>query len=218
MRCRMTLAGRSRAVVVLVAFAVSGGAFACRSRASSATRSGLSDGASRSATPSAASASATSPSASVSAAPTVPAREVAPLTVYFPSKRYVETGDESLPRLVSERHELDLADAGAGADARARALLSALDTQPKSDAATRAIPERLDIRSVDVRDGVAYVDFSRAGLSGGSLEETLLVEAIVRTLTALPDVRAVQFLVDGKVRETLMGHVTTTKPITAESD
>jgi spore germination protein GerM len=41
----------------------------------------------------------------------------------------------------------------------------------------------------------------------------LLVKSIVRTLTGVPQVRAVQFLVEGKAPETLMGHVTTTKPI-----
>jgi spore germination protein GerM len=140
---------------------------------------------------------------------------VVQLTIYFPSRRYVESGDESLPHLEAERRKLEVADADAGVDALATAALTALKAGPKSAAATLAIPERLVIRHVQVRDGVAYVDFARAGLSGGSLEETLLVKSIVRTLTGVPQVRAVQFLVEGKAPETLMGHVTTTKPISA---
>jgi spore germination protein GerM len=145
-------------------------------------------------------------------------RQSVQLTVYFPSRRYVESGDETLPRLVAETVELDVADAGASVDTLARALLAALEAGPKSAAATQAIPERLVIRQVHVRDGVAYVDFSRAGLSGGSLEEALLVKTIVRTLAGVPQVRAVQFLVEGKTPETLMGHVTTTKPISVTNE
>lgn len=157
--------------------------------------------------------SATAPAPTVPATATAREREVVQLTVYFPSRRYVESGDESLPQVVAERRELEVADAGASVDTLATAALAALKAGPKSAAATLAIPERLVIRHVDVRDGIAYVDFSRAGLSGGSLEETLLVKSIVRTLTGVPQVRAVQFLVEGKAPETLMGHVTTTKPI-----
>jgi hypothetical protein len=203
---------RSLSVVMLLVFvAASGAAVAYRSCARDAVHFGSANESARSADVSAPSLPAPAPTVSVTAA--ARQRESVQLTVYFPSRRYVESGDETLPQLVAEPFELDVADAGASVDTRVRALLTALETGPKSATATRAIPERLVIRQVHVRDGVAYVDFSRAGLAGGSLEETLLVKTIVRTLTGVPQVRAVQFLVEGKVPETLMGHVTTTKPI-----
>jgi hypothetical protein len=200
-------------VMLLVFVAASGAAVAYRSCARDAVHFGSANESARSADVSAPSLPATAPAPSVSVTAAARQRESVQLTVYFPSRRYVESGDETLPQLVAEPFELDVADAGASVDTRVRALLTALETGPKSATATRAIPERLVIRQVHVRDGVAYVDFSRAGLAGGSLEETLLVKTIVRTLTGVPQVRAVQFLVEGKVPETLMGHVTTTKPI-----
>lgn len=203
---------RSLSVVMLLVFvAASGAAVAYRSCSRDTVGDGSTNESARSANVSAPSLSAPAPTVSVTAA--ARQRESVQLTVYFPSRRYVESGDETLPQLAAEPFEFDVADAGASVDTRVRALLAALEAGPKSAAATRAIPERLVIRHVHVRDGVAYVDFSRAGLSGGSLEETLLVKTIVRTLTGVPQVRAVQFLVEGKAPETLMGHVTTTQPI-----
>lgn len=133
------------------------------------------------------------------------------LIIYFPSQRYIQSGDESLPPLIAESHrvELDLADTRAVA----RAALSALERGPRTSGAVAAIPSRVTIRSVEIRDGTAQVDFARAGLTGGSLEEQLLVQSVVRTLTAISGVRAVQFLVEGSAVETLMGHVDTAKPI-----
>jgi spore germination protein GerM len=138
-------------------------------------------------------------------------KKVVEVTLHFPNRRYVESGDESLDQTISERRALEL-DA-TDADTVAKAALDALRAGPNSSAAAPAIPDRVTIQRVEVRDRIARVDFARAGLSGGSLEEKLLVSSIVQTLTQLPQVRAVQFLIDGKVPETLMGHVTTSEPI-----
>lgn len=200
---------RRSLAVVLAAFIVAlAGALVYRSwTAASGAAGGKSDPSAK------VSERATAPATGDSAATTARARELVPLTVYFPSRRYVESGDESLPRVVAERVEVEVTDAGADVETLARTALAALAAGPKTAAATLAIPKRLAIRRVHVRDGVAYVDFARDGLSGGSLEETLLVRSIVRTLTGVPRVRAVQFLIEGQAPETLMGHVTTTEPI-----
>lgn len=198
-------------VVLLVGFAaVVGGALTYGAWTGRTARGGASDVPDGGTRPSEVSATA-APAASGTAV-TPREHEVVALDVYFPSRRYVESGDESLPHVVAERYELE-ADAGTDADALARALLAKLEAGPTSASATPAIPDRLVLETVHVRDGVAHVDFARAGLSGGSLEEALLVKSIVRTLAGVPGVRAVQFLVEGKPPETLMGHVTTSKPI-----
>ena len=136
-------------------------------------------------------------------------------TLYFPSREYVETGKDSFDRLLPETITLDPALAAAGNDRVAAALLEALGRGPTSVAAVSAIPARIQIRSVHVRGGIAELDLARAGLNGGSLEEQLLVDSIVRTLTRLPELHAVRFLVEGKQSETLMGHVSTAQPISA---
>ena len=78
------------------------------------------------------------------------------------------------------------------------------------------IKEDLQILGVKVDRGVAFVDFARINLSGGSLEEMLLIQGVVKTMTGLPGVKAVQFLIDGKPTDTLMGHLSADKPLTAE--
>jgi germination protein M len=136
-------------------------------------------------------------------------------TLYFPSREYVETGRDSVDRLIAESITLEPALVAAGNDRVAAALLQALGRGPTSAAALPVIPARIQIRSVHVRERIAELDLARAGLSGGSLEEQLFVQSIVRTLTQLPELHAVRFLVDGKPTETLMGHVSTARPLRA---
>lgn len=65
--------------------------------------------------------------------------------------------------------------------------------------------------------GIAYVDFSAAFpalLDGGSLSELHAVYGVVATLTSsFPNIRAVQFLVDGEPVDTLNGHVDLSRPV-----
>jgi hypothetical protein len=65
--------------------------------------------------------------------------------------------------------------------------------------------------------GDAFVDLSNDVVthhSGGSLDEALTVFAIVNALTVnLPDVTAVQILVDGKEVDTLAGHIDLRHPL-----
>lgn len=150
-----------------------------------------------------------------SAAPSAGAEASFAFALYFPSREYAETGREGVDRLVAESITLKPGLATGGNDRLAAALLEALRRGPASAAALPAIPSRIRIRSVHVRDGIAELDLARAGLSGGSLEEQFFVDSIVRTLTQVPEVHAVRFLVDGKQTETLMGHVSTAQPIEA---
>lgn len=61
--------------------------------------------------------------------------------------------------------------------------------------------------------GIVTVDFSSEGLSGGSMQEYLMISQIVRTLYfTFPAVNGVQFTVDGNMAETLMGHMDITSP------
>ena len=58
-------------------------------------------------------------------------------------------------------------------------------------------------------DGVAWADFNHAFVAnfpGGSGRESLLLEAILRTLGQFPGVRAVQITVEGKSIESIGGH------------
>jgi spore germination protein GerM len=90
--------------------------------------------------------------------------------------------------------------------------------QPPPAGLTSAIPAGTKIRALFLTPrGDAYLDVSHdiiTGHTGGSLDEALTVFAIVNALTVnLPDVSAVQILVDGKEVDTLVGHVDLRHPL-----
>lgn len=80
------------------------------------------------------------------------------------------------------------------------------------------LTEEMTVNSVKLKDDTATVDFSSDGLSSGSsLQETCLIAQVVESLCKTFDnVKQVQFLVDGKKTDSLMGHVDTTKPFTED--
>ncbi|KJS19743.1 MAG: hypothetical protein VR72_17485 [Clostridiaceae bacterium BRH_c20a] len=84
------------------------------------------------------------------------------------------------------------------------------------DDTLNVIPEgtKLLAYKFDAETGLATVDFSE-NIHGavGSMGEILAVYAVVNTLTELPDVTKVQFLVEGKEVESLSGHIYLGEPI-----
>lgn len=60
-----------------------------------------------------------------------------------------------------------------------------------------AIPVSVELNSINVSDGVAAVDVSRAFESVGGPEELLATAQLVLTVTAVPGVDAVRLLLDG---------------------
>ena len=97
------------------------------------------------------------------------------------------------------------------------AALNALKLPPEDDAYSTVVAENIQFLNAEVDDsGVAYVDISSENLGGGSLTEILFVDQVVYTLTqSFEEVESVQFLIDGKVEESLMGHLETSLPIEA---
>ena len=80
------------------------------------------------------------------------------------------------------------------------------------------IPRGTTVRGVFVSEnGTAFVDLSpeaAANHPGGSTAEALTIYSIVNAvIVSLPDVRAVQILVDGREVETLAGHVDLRHPL-----
>lgn len=117
----------------------------------------------------------------------------------WPEERVVEQGDESLPEL----------------------LINELIAGPTSDDLHVTIPEETKLLGISIEDGVAFVDFSeeiRTKHWGGSAGELMTVGSIVNTLTELPEIEAVQLLVDGKVEDAIWGHGVTSEPIERMED
>ena len=90
--------------------------------------------------------------------------------------------------------------------------------QPPPEGVISAIPAGTKVRAVYLSPrGEAYIDLTAdavRGHTGGSLDEALAVFALVNVLTVnLPDITAVQILVDGKEVDTLAGHVDLRHPL-----
>jgi len=82
------------------------------------------------------------------------------------------------------------------------------------------IPPGTRLLGLKIENGTAYADFNsaiKANFNGGSMNEALLVNAIVHTLTQFGDVKKVQIMVDGEKIESLGGHIEISQPITGDS-
>jgi hypothetical protein len=111
---------------------------------------------------------------------------------------------------------------GATPAEQARRIVEAQVRTP-ADGNVSAIPNGTKVRAVFLgAHGEAYVDLSTEaaiGHRGGTLDEALAVFAIVNAITSnLPDVSAVQILVDGKEVDSLAGHLDLRQPIRRATD
>ena len=100
---------------------------------------------------------------------------------------------------------------------QARRIVEA-QVQAPAKGALSAIPAGTKIRAVYLTPrGEAYLDLSAdvaRGTTGGSLGEALAVFTLVNALTVnLPDITAVQILIDGKEVDTLAGHIDLRHPL-----
>lgn len=91
-----------------------------------------------------------------------------------------------------------------------RVLIESLMNVPTGLAAVSPIPEGTSVKNVHTKDGICYVDFNEAfriNHYGGSTGEMLTVYSIVNTLTELPNISRVQFLIEGDITESFKGHL-----------
>jgi hypothetical protein len=102
-------------------------------------------------------------------------------------------------------------------------LLIEAQVRPAPGGAPGPVPEGTTVRAVFITaEHEAYVDLGGtivSGHPGGSLNEALTVYAIVNAITInLPDITAVQILVDGKEVDSLAGHIDLRHPLTKALD
>ncbi len=119
---------------------------------------------------------------------------------------YVAYDDPGVLRAQSARIALP-----SGRQERAQELVHALIATYLDKNSTHPLPPQADLRDVYMVDpGLVVVDVNSAFADGhrsGILVEELTVVSIAETLAAnLPGINRVQFLVDGKQRDTLAGH------------
>ena len=130
----------------------------------------------------------------------------------FINMEYVETGDQTLPPLFYFQNQTLFSLPGKQYFTLLDEALRRVPFAPESGVGTM-INDRIQFHSVEVRNGTAYVDMVGAGLSGSSLEEGLLISQIVSSLIgSFEEIDRVQFLIDGEVSDSLMGHYDTAYP------
>ncbi len=121
--------------------------------------------------------------------------------------------DSEGSRLALERSEIPVG----FIDILTRNAIEALIAGPEKETLSRTIPEGVEIRSVFVKNGTAYVDFTSAMSAkhvGGVWTELLTIYSVVNTLTEnFSEIGEVQILIDGRESETLAGHVDISRPL-----
>lgn len=133
-----------------------------------------------------------------------PKTEEKEVALYFANKKYVETGDEKFEKLISEKRIVKYGDISLE-----EAVVRELMNGPENLELATEIPSSAKLIGVDIADGTAFVNFAQEGMYGGSLQESFTISQIVNTLIGLGSTKKVQFMIDGKKAETLMGHIYT---------
>ena len=91
-----------------------------------------------------------------------------------------------------------------------KTVLNLLINIPLNKTEVRTIPSETKVISTSISEGVCYVDFSKEFQTkhqGGSTGEFFTIYSIVNTLTELPDINKVQFLIEGEKEELYKGHL-----------
>lgn len=130
------------------------------------------------------------------------------VTLYFANKKYADTGDESLEKLIGEKRNVEYGDTTLE-EAIVRELMKG--PEDKENLYTE-IPSTAKLIGVEVADGTAFVNFASEGMYGGSMQETFTINQVVASLVELESVDRVQFLLDGKKSDSLMGHYSIEEP------
>ncbi len=136
-----------------------------------------------------------------------PEGETKTVKLYFANQEYILTGDESLDAIISVERQVKIKDRPIE-----EVILEELQNEPEEEELT-TIVEKVEVLSAEIAENTAYVNLSGENLHGGSLEESLILQQIVFSLTELEDVDRVQFLVDGSKRDSLMGHISIEEPL-----
>lgn len=85
---------------------------------------------------------------------------------------------------------------------------------PKEPGKESVIPEGTKLLSAEVRDGICYLNLSKEFVEnnpGGSAYEIVLINSIVNSLTELPYIEKVQFLIEGEKRD-VYNHLVFSEP------
>ncbi len=123
------------------------------------------------------------------------------VTLYF--------SDANAEKLVREQREIPKT------PAIAAAIIRELIKGPTNEGLYPTLPRHLQLLGVKMKGNQAVVNLSKVRQSGygGTAAEMMMVYSIVNSLTELPNVKSVSFLVDGKKRDVLVDAFDITEPV-----
>lgn len=95
-------------------------------------------------------------------------------------------------------------------DNLSRYIVEELIVGPEGPNLFQTVPKETKINDIQINEGICYLDLSEEFRSkhwGGSTGELLTIYSIVNSLTELPDISKVQFLIEGEKQDTFKGHL-----------
>jgi len=134
------------------------------------------------------------------------------ITLYF--------ADDQAEYLVAEKQTVEIKEPVTSVKL-ASSIVQALIAGPQTKGLYPTLPAETHLLSLKIKDSVAYVNFSQELISkhwGGSTGEGMTINSVVNSLTELKEIKKVQFQVEGKTQESLLGHYDTTVPIVRNDD
>lgn len=78
------------------------------------------------------------------------------------------------------------------------------------------LPKGTELLGAKIKDGVATINLSknfRNNFEGGATGEEMILYSIVNSLTSLPDVQSVEFLLEGEQTVAILGSLDTSTPV-----
>lgn len=94
-------------------------------------------------------------------------------------------------------------------------IIEQLILGPENSDLLPTVPSETIIKEIETKDGICYVDLSnefRTKHGGGSTGETFTIYSIVNSLTELPNIKKVQFLIEGEKQQEFKGHYDFSSP------
>lgn len=119
--------------------------------------------------------------------------------------------DSSAQKLVKEERRIEVNTN----DSIEKYVMEALIAGPQEQGHLPTVPSETKIRDIKTADGICYVDLSEDFVtkhSGTEQGELLTIYSIVDTLTQLPNIEKVQFLIEGEKRNEFKGNIEFDKP------
>ncbi|MDD2619148.1 MAG: GerMN domain-containing protein [Syntrophomonadaceae bacterium] len=137
-----------------------------------------------------------------------PVSEAQEVILYF--------ADEQAEYLTREKRTVTLQEDESPAEAIIKGLISG----PQNKKLGVTIPSEAKLLTVNIKENIAYVDFSKEIQSkhwGGSAGESMTIFSIVNSLTELKEIKQVQILVAGEKQDSLAGHLDISQPIARDA-